>query len=72
MCVHRRCVVWLWTVECACTNGVLCGCGQLDVCAQKECCVVVGSLIACTGGVLYGCGQLNVRAQTVCCVAADS
>ena len=55
MCVHRRCVVWLWTVECACTDGVLCGCGQLN--------------FVYTDRVLCSCGQLNVRAQTVCCVA---
>jgi len=43
MCVHRRCVVWLWTVECACTDGVLCGCGQLNVRAETVCCVAVDS-----------------------------
>jgi len=29
MCVHRRCVFCLWTVERPCTYGVLCDCGQL-------------------------------------------
>jgi hypothetical protein len=57
MCVYRRCVLWLWTVECACTDGVLCD-------RTVEC--------ASTDGVLCGCGQLNVRAQTVFCVAVYS
>jgi len=43
MCVHRLCVVRLWTVECAWTDGVLCDCVQLNVCAQTVCCVAVGS-----------------------------
>ena len=71
MFVHRRSVVLLWAVECACTDGVLCGCGQLNVCVQTvvwlwavEC--------ACTDGVLCGCGQLNVRAKTMCYVAVCS
>jgi len=48
MCVHRRCVVWLWAFECACTDGVLCGCGQLNVRAQTVCCVVVAVECECT------------------------
>ena len=69
MSLHRRCVVWLWAVECACTDGVLCGCGQLNVRAQTVCLVAVSSLMcvhrrcvvwlwavecACTDGVLCG------------------
>ena len=42
VCVHRRCVVWLWIFECVCTDGVLCGCGYLNVCAQTVCCVALG------------------------------
>ena len=43
MCVHRRRVVWLWSVECVGTDGVLCGCEELNVWAQKVCCMAVGS-----------------------------
>jgi len=86
MSVHRRCVVWLWTLEFACTDGVLCGCGKLNVSATTVFCVAVDSIMsvhrrcvvclwtvecACTEGVLCGCGELNVRAQTVFCVAVD-
>jgi len=43
MCVPGRCVVWLWAVECACSDGVLCGCGQLNVRAHTVFCVAVDS-----------------------------
>jgi len=87
MCVHRRCVVWLWAAECACSDGVLCGCGQFNVREQTVFCVAVCSRMCvhrrcvvwlwsveceCTDGVLCGCGHLNVRAQTVCCVAVGN
>jgi len=77
----------MWTVECECTDGVLCGCWQLNVCAQTACCGAEDSLMCvhrrcvvwlwaveckCTDGVLCGCGQLNERSQTVCCVAVDT
>jgi len=41
VCVQT--VVWLWAVECACTDGVLCGCGQLNVRAKTMCYVAVCS-----------------------------
>ena len=70
--MQRRCVLWLWAVECACTDGVLCGCGQLNVREQTVFLWLCAVECACTDGVLFGCVQLNVRAQTVCCVAVDS
>ena len=85
MCVHRRCVVWLWAVECACTDGVLFGCGLLNVRAQTVCCDCgqlnvcrdgvlcgYGQMNVCRNGVLCGCGHLNVHAQTVFRVAVGS
>jgi len=80
------CFVWLWAVESACADGVLCGCGHLNVCAQTVFCVAVGiSMLVhrrcfvwlwtfeCvfTDGVLCDCGQLSMRAQTLCCVAVS-
>ena len=61
--------MWLWAVECACTDCVLCGCGQLNLRAQTLCVWLWAVEFVCTDGVLYGCGQLNVREQTVCCKA---
>jgi len=65
MCVHRLCFVWLWTVECACTDGMLYGFWQVNVRAQTVFVWLWTFQCACIDGVFCGCGQFNVRAETV-------
>ena len=72
MCVHRRFVVWLCEVECACTDDVLCGCGQLNVRAQTVFCVAVGSSMCVYRLCVVWLWAVEFACTDVVCVAVGS